>query len=267
MAKKHLLLFLFLFLSICSYAQDMTNYKSRMQLKAGYGINAPMSKLLRGEVTDNLLTYDDHSVYYQFSCTYFLPKNLGIELAFQTNRSKNIKENTTNFLSSMQSAYGVNYFITATNTYDFYGKIDELATTQRGYLGLVYRFESKRFFVYPKLSLGITSFYTKSVELYLKERGYNKINKVTYITAPSYTDYFTLAPSATFGYKLSKRFYLNLDVFTTYFNAKFNYTKTVTDLSSGESILEEQHYNYKKHVFAMGFGFGIIMVTNYYKNR
>ena len=82
------------------FGQEKTNSYSRFYLKPAGGINIPITKLLSGEIIDNLIEFDDNTYYTQFvSGNYFFSPKWGVELTYQTAVSdkinnQNIQSNT-----------------------------------------------------------------------------------------------------------------------------------------------------------------------------
>lgn len=254
MRKQFFISLILSLLTLYSFSQDTMSYKSKWQTKPTVGFNIPITKLLKGDVTDYLFGFDDHSFYWQvLSISYFFQKHWGVEFNYQPGSSKRISKRGDKFLQSMQSEYGNDYFVTpSTGASIFAGNIE------RGYMGLIYRLESKRFFIYPKISIGVTSFYTDWGEAYLKEKNSNKVITVSYSSGEIPNDFFTIAPSLTLGYKLTKRVFFNVELLTSYYKTNITYIKTTTDLNSGQSFNEETEY--KRNMFNLSLGAGLIIV-------
>ena len=54
------------------FGQQKANTYSKWYLKPAAGINIPLTRLLNGEITDNLFEYGDNSYYWQIiSGNYF----------------------------------------------------------------------------------------------------------------------------------------------------------------------------------------------------
>lgn len=244
------------FASLSLYSQS---YKSKWQTKPSFGVYFPSTKLLKGVVTDNLLEYDDESFYWQvLSASYFFHKHWGIEFNFQAGSSGRISKRDDRFIRSIESTYGDQYFVTASTaaSYDNFSIIG--GDIERGYLGVIYRLESKRFLLYPKFAIGVTSFRTNWGNAYLKEKESNNVLRVSFDPGKVPNDHFTIAPSLGLGYKLTKRVFFNVDLLTSYYKTNITFVKTVTDLNTGQESKEE--IGYKKGMFNTALGAGLIIV-------
>jgi hypothetical protein len=254
MSKFNSIFFIIFFQSFSSFCQDDLHYKSKWQIKPTYGFNFPLSSLLSGEVTDNLIEYDDKANYLQLiSVSYFFKKHWGVEFNYQKNNSKNTSKRIDSFLSLTKAEYESNYFVTP-STGASYG---EKGNIERGYFGVIYRIENKYFCIYPKLSIGVTSFYTDWGTAYLKEKNTNRVILIDYSSGKRPNDHLTFATSASFGLKLSKRIALNIDVLSSYYKTNIKFLKTTNDLFNGQKSISD--FTYKRNIFNLSIGTGLII--------
>jgi len=247
------------FFSESSYCQDSLNYKSKWHTRPNYGVNFPITKLLDGRIPDNLFEYGDNSTYWQvLSVSYFFCKHWGVEFNFQGMTAKNIYKRDEIFIDAMKSEYKNNYYVTPSTgaNYDNFNAFS--GNFERGFIGLIYRYEKKRFFVYPKFSIGVSSFYTDWGNAILKQKNSNNLIEVSYDSGKIPNDHFIMATSAAFGYKLSKRFYLNIDLMTSYYKTDITFIKKMTDLNTNISTSENIRYN--KDIYTFSIGGGLIFV-------
>lgn len=242
-----------------SNSQDSLNYKSKWQIRPNYGVNIPITKILDGRVSDNLFEYDDNSSYWQvLSIAYFFHKHWGVEFNFQGMTSNNISKRADVFLNIMKSEYGNNYYVTPSTgaSYDDFNPFS--GNFERGFIGLIYKYEKKRFFIYPKFSIGVNSFYTDWGKAILKEKNSNNLLKVSINSGKRPNNHLMVAASAALGYKLTKRFYLNFDLMTSFYKTNITFTKSITDLNTNISTIES--FEYKKNVLTLSVGAGLIFV-------
>ncbi|MFT3907789.1 MAG: hypothetical protein QM737_00055 [Ferruginibacter sp.] len=241
-------------------AQDDMLYRSKLQLNTAFGWNIPLTKLLSGAVTDNLFKYEDNTYYWQVvSVTYFFKKHWGVEFNLHAGSSEEIFRKAKNYQNLVAAQYGNNYYGKATpGSYENGDASADMLNGEvsRKYLGMIYRYETKRFFLYPKVSLGITSFTTNWGASYLKEKNTNQVYKVEYNSGRRGNDHFTVALSAKTGYKISKRFYIDVDVLGSWFKTNINFAKTTTNMITNEKIIEPQLY--KKDIYTLSMGAGLI---------
>ena len=128
-------------------------------------------------------------------------------------------------------------------------------------MGVIYRFETNKFYVYPKFAIGVTSFYANWGRVDLKEKNSNIQSRVSY-SKGNYrpVDNFILAPSVSFGYKLSRRFFLNADIMLSHFRPNFVFEKTTTNLYTNESTVK--YFDYKNGTSTLSLGAGLIFVIH-----
>ncbi len=258
MQKKLLLLFIACLSSLALLSQVKKGPSLEWQLKPSVGYNIGLTKVLNGAASDHLIEYDDRSFYWQvLSLSLFFHKHWGVEFNYQAATSGKITHNSDRFMERMQTEYNDNYFVTphSGGSYDNFSIIG--GDIERGYLGLIYRLESNRFFIYSKLAVGVTSFATDYGITYLKERKSNKVLQVAYSPDKRPKDHLTLGASTAIGYKLLKWLYFNVDIQTCYYKTNFSYAKTIIDLESGQNT--EETINYKKNVINLGLGAGFII--------
>jgi len=256
---RKLFIFSFVIFSFSLYGQDSLAYKSKWQTKLLIGTNIPMTRLLQGTETDYLFQYDDNSYYWQIlSISYFFHKHWGLEFNYQAGTSSRIRQRGDNFTAIMQSEYNDRYFVSPKTgaLYDDFNFFS--GDIERGYLGIIYRFETNRFYVCPKFAIGITSFYTDWGGADLKEKNSNIEYRINYSSGKRPNDHFTLAPSVSFGYKIAKRFFFNSDIMFSYYKTNIVYEKTTTNLYTSERTVE--HFDYKKGISTLSLGAGLIFV-------
>lgn len=240
-------------LPVVSLMAQTKKEKSRLELliKPSVGFNIPLTKLMDGRVTDDLLEYDDQSFHFQvLSLALCFNKRWGVEFNYQAARSNRIAGKDERFLQSMQNEYGASHYVTPpSTTYAIYKMGGLLGPVERGLLGVFYRIEKNRFFVYPKLAIGVTSFFANYGRVYLKEKGTNQATEIYYQVPKRPRDHFTAAASATLGYKLNKWLSLHCDLQTSWFRANTSFDRTVTNLDSKQSTTTSIQYRKAIYTF------------------
>lgn len=259
---RNTIAFLFLASVLAAFsgrAQSSSSYTTRWMVKPSVGYYFPTTRLLKGAITDNLMAYDDHSFYWQvLTATWFFRQHWGLEANYQAGSSPHISGRADRFLQDMRDQYGNAYFVTASTGAEYPEPSPVLGQIERGFLGVVYRIENCSFLVYPKVAMGVTSFYTDWGRAYLKEKNTNQVYEVFYWTGAPTNDFLTVAASATAAYKLGKRVYLDAELLGTYYRANFTYSKVLKDLNTGAT--ETEYTRYRKNVFNLGIGGGLIVV-------
>jgi len=263
--KLFFILFSFGIISCSAYGQETYVYKSNWQTKALFGANVPITKLLQGAKTDDLLQYNDHYFYWQpISISYFFHKHWGLEFNYQIGHSQRIRKRADNFETVMRSEYSDKYYV--------YPKTEDVVITssftgviERGYLGLIFRFETDKMYVYPKLSIGITSFCSDWGRVDLKEKNSNNEYKISYSSEERPYVYFTFAPSVSFGYKLFHRLYINADIMLSHCKTNIVFEENFLNLYTKEKTVK--YFDYKKDIFSLSFGGGLIYIMRFKKSR
>ena len=259
--KKLIIIALILGSIDCAFGQEKSRTYSRWHLKSAAGINTPITTLLSGEITDYLFRYDDYSLYLQFiSGSYFFSEKWGVEMSIQSNMSSGISSRTDRFNNQIQKQYREDYFI---NPYEnkMYNDLNMSPLGfPRMYLGLVYRIEKPKYIILPKLFIGVTLVSADQSTTYLKEKGSHTILELTYREEKGKSDFFTIAPGVSFGYRLSKRFIVNLDLVYSYFKPDFEYRKETRNIFTEES--SSTTFDYKKDIHTLSMGLGLIIELN-----
>lgn len=258
--RKFFIAIIFLFAGTeQAYCQDSLYHKWRLQTRVNFGVNIPMTTLLSGQVTDDLFEYRDNSMYWQvLSISYFFHKNWALDFNFQGMTSRNISKRADNFLNSMQSEYENNYYVMPSTgaSYSSFNPVG--GNFSRGFIGLMYRHEKRRWFLYPKFAFGVSSFHTDWGSAILKQKNANTIIRVSYDTGERPNDHIIWAGSAIFGYKLAKKFYFNVDLMTSYYKTNITFVKETRDLATNISSVENM--DYKKNIFTLSLGGGLVYV-------
>lgn len=242
-----------------SFCQDSLNYKSKWQVRANAGFNIPITNLLGNGITDNLFEYSDHSSYWKIATSFFFRQHWGVEISYEGIIPKGISKRANKFIDGVKMEYNDNYYpIPSTGASYSSGGSGSIG---RGLVGVIYRFEQNRFFIYPKFSAGIFSFYTDWGNAVLKQKNSNNVFKITYDTERRPHDRFVTAISTAAGYRLSKRFSLNLDFMTSYYRTNIKFAKSFIDLNTNASTTEQIKYD--RNVFTFSIGAGLIFVMKY----
>jgi hypothetical protein len=254
----------FILISFYLQGQNLSDWKdrSKWQLRPSFGLNFPLTKLFNDTPSDNLINYSDGMTFYLQGAgvSWFFREHWGIEINVQASYSSetNARKRSERFSGMLQNEYQDKYFVTTSSNASF-GEEDIVGgSVQRGLIGINYRRDIGRFFIYPKLAIGVTSFNTDRRNAFLKEKNSNTLLKVEYSARIRPNDHFTTAGSLIAGYKLSKRVFFNFEIMTSYYRADFTFTKTTTDLNSGQSSLEMIYYG--KDMFTLSLGTGLIIV-------
>jgi hypothetical protein len=242
--------------SVC--AEESWAYQSKVQFRILAGANIPITNFLQGTYVDNLFDYADKSAYRQIiSATIFFHKHFGVEFNHQPSGSPKIRKRENNFFEAVRSKYGNDYYINIMyqDMYNSHGDFLWQAYMPRTFLGLVYRFETEKFYVYPKVSIGMQTIYSDTSRFELKKKNSNHVYELFYSSGGRHRS-FILAPSVSLGYKLHKNIFLNADIMYSRFKPNIVFQKRFTNLYTQESTVE--FFEYKRNVSTLSLGLGLI---------
>ncbi|HUH25340.1 MAG TPA: hypothetical protein VLY87_01820 [Flavobacterium sp.] len=195
----------------------------------------------QGEITDYFIEYSSKKkIVPSLSAIWFIRKRFGVEADLKFVYFNDSEDSSTKFKQFANNEYGENYFVNAPShvSNNFIPVVS---------FGLVYRLETEHFYFYPKFSIGITSFYSNWGSIDLKEKNTNNEYEIDFTQGKRAKDNFTMIPAVTMGYKLTDRFWVDLNVKTSFFRSNFTYEKTLTNLYTKE--VEVEKIPYKINIF------------------
>lgn len=240
-------------------SSKLAAYKDIVQLKPTYGFNFPLTKLLNNSTADDLLEYSDKSDYLQvYAVTFFAKKHWGVELNYQAVNTHLPANNYNRFKQKTEAAYEANFYVNTSSGAEYNNTIPFIGQVNKGYIGLVYRYENGRFYYYPKVNLGITSFQANWGKVKLKEKNTNRYDEILFEPNKQAVDMLFLGVSQSVGWKLNKYIYLNFDSMLGITHTNLSYTKTQTQLVSNQSTVET--ISYKNYLATLSAGLGVIIV-------
>jgi hypothetical protein len=196
------------------------------------------------------------------SIAYFFREHWGGEFSVRGATSSRIADRDVRFYDWVQKEYGEQYYLVSSDEFvDFYTRFT--GDVRQMMFGLVYRLEKARWTLYPKLAIGATSYDTDWITFHLKEKNSNTIYKVTYLSDEYMPGGFTIAPSVSGSYQLTRRFAVQADLAFPFFRNTMSFQRTTTNLSTGEVVIDD--FSYKRVVLAMSVGVGFTIVLDRFK--
>lgn len=246
------LLFMIVFSNQVFSQEEGSAYKSKLLFKASYGLNIPFNNMNQNRETDYLIDYNDKpQMIPSISALFFIRKQLGVELNLRFTTLKDNTKTEESFRQFANNQYSENYFVnTSAPSYSLH---DPVVT-----FGIVYRLETDKMYLYSKLAFGGTTVDLNRGEIKLKEKNTNNEYALSY-SGGAYKSFFTVSPSVSAGYKLTKRFWIDLSVNSSYFKSDFTYDKTFRNLYTKES--QTENITYKKNMFDTYISLGVIYVA------
>ena len=237
------------------YSQDKDSsiYTNRFQLKVEVGLNMPLTNMNQNKITDYFVEYSSESKFVpSLSAIWFIRKRFGIEADLKFVYFNDGRNTGNNFQKFANEEFGENYYVKASSPIDnnFIPVIS---------FGMVYRIETEHLYFYPKFSIGITSFYSNWGGIDLKEKNTNNEYKISYSQEKIAKDNLTLTPAVTMGYKLSDRFWVDLNLKTSFFRSNFTYETTRTDLYT-KQVQQLEKTPYKENMAEVYFSVGVTYV-------
>lgn len=256
---KNKTIFIFLLATVLfvnkSFSQEQNSalYTNRFQLKVEGGLNMPLTDMNQNKITDYFVDYSAESKFVSsVSAIWFLRKRFGVEADLKFVYFNDHKNSYNQFQEFANNEYGENYYVKA------FSPIENNFIPVVSF-GVVYRIETEHFYFYPKFSIGITSFYSNWGEINLKERNTNNEYRISYSQRKRAKDNLTLTPAVTMGYKLSDRFWVDLNLKTSFFRSNFTYETTRTDLYTKE-VQQLEKTPYKENIVEAYFSVGVTYV-------
>lgn len=245
--------------------QNPTPYASVWQLRPSVGYNIA-GNLFIGQETDPLLQFHHNALYWQLiSASWFFSQRWGIDLIYQGMHSPQIRGRDQKFRDMITGLHQDRYFVTPA-TGAFFEEVGLISGSfERGTLGIIYRIEHNSLLLYPRLSLGVTSFYTDWGNAYLKEKNTNRVHYLSYSPGSIPNDFLTLGVSALAGVRLSPNWLFHLDLATYWYRARLGYEKSLTDLFTLEKSTET--IAYRKNMINLSLGTGLIIVLKNKKDQ
>jgi len=239
-------------------AQSKQRFRWQWQVKPAIGVNIPITTLFKNEITDYQFQYGEQSLSLQaITLGVFWNKHWGVEFTYQLNISKKARKLSDRFQQALEEQYGSQYYVSSRPAYSFYDAGLFGSHLEHGMLGVMYRMEKGRFYLQPKLSIGITSFNVNSELRYLKEKETNNVSMIHYNGGSTLKNQLMLAAATGMGYKLNEKFAVNLDLQTSWSKSNFNIYKTMTDQNTGAGSGET--ITYKKDLLTFTPLIGIMI--------
>lgn len=239
------LLISFIF-STNTYSQDSLAYKTRFQIRVAGGVNILFSDLNENRETDFLIGHgSDISVPVSFTFTTFFNKHWGMEVDLKIS---NDTGNDKKFTESIIQQYEASFFSTVTT-----GITN--STPMTGTVGIVYRKETEKFYFHPKLAIGVTSFETSWGRANLKEKNTNIEYELLYSANKTVKDHFAVLLSHAMGYKISKRFWVDLETSLLMYKTNIVYERALLNLYTQDS--QKEIINYKKNILEANISLGL----------
>jgi hypothetical protein len=237
-------------------------YQSKITLTPNVGVNFPVSKFLRGDVTDNLIGYSHSTVYWQtISGAFYFTKRLGVQLDVQLGWVNKGYAREDQFKREAVEEFGIGkYYVLDASKIELF---TDISSYTRSTIGAVYRFEGDRWYCNPKLAIGLITIGSQSGVVFLKEKDTNNIIRVRYDPDDRQYDWLNLVAGMSTGYKLKPRLYINFDLMLNSFHANGAYHKTVVNLFDGASTTDV--ISYRRNAFSLNASVGAIIVLQKFK--
>jgi hypothetical protein len=252
---RRIILFLLLICIITeTTAQD--NYKPpKWAARFSTGILTPNNNTYFGHITDDLVGLEGNSWYLQFVYSYFFAKKWGVEFSFLSTSNEQLIYSYDRFSNSVIDRYGSNYFSTLSRDGLYNDSFGLLKVT----FGPVYRNDKERVNYTLRMFVGTTTINTPMSSAILKEKGTNSIMDAKWSAGFETQDFFTLNPSLSAGYRISKRLMISIDLNTWIYKMNFSYDETIKNLISKEVTLTKYLYNDLIGEVSIGVGMMIII--------
>lgn len=232
---------------------------SKWLVQESFGLNIPITKLQHGYITDNLIEY--RNINYRsniLSSIIFFTGKIGFEAAIVGNFTKVYSDDI--FINDVNKKYSNKYYVDI-NTNNDNSFVVFVGNFGRFLIGPVYKIVKGKLLILPKFLIGPTSFATNNANVSLKEKNSNQLIEIYYsqkYLPPATLHLFTVNPSLTFGYKITKHIVFNFDVNFYNFKTNFYYKQTIIDVNTERNLTNM--YFYKSSINSISFVVGIIFI-------
>lgn len=248
-----LIIFLLCTNTIFCSAQDPIK-PMKWLVRSSADLTIPLSKTNYGYITDNLSDNKIGTFGWQIiSFTRFF-NNLGVEMSITANFNPHQRNSFDRFSNAVNAKYSDGYFADISSGCIY----NEPPNIEKFSMGPVYKLQKRRIIYIFRFLMGSTSFYTNFGSAILKEKGTNTILDIHWSPGAVPNDFFTLNPSITTGYRVTKRLFLNLDLNYWVYNMDFTYKETIKDINSKNIITTDYHYRNLVNELNIGIG---LMIT------
>lgn len=241
-------------------------YHSKWYFKISTGFSAPLNRYTPAGRSDFLLSYSDASQYLQVvSATFWLTRKWGLEFSHTAHTSRLIRRQYDAFKSSLEKEYGEQFFITPSSSLEYETGLLGGSFERIG-LGAVYRIETPKFLLLPKIVYGGAMIQANWGEAILKEKDSNSLLTLNYrITSDPYATHPMISTGITGLYRLSKKFLLGLDVQYTRLKLDVAYEEELRNVFTEAVIMRPLVY--KDALHSLTFGLGLIYEVRYFSRR
>lgn len=256
---KRICLFLLSIVGFSSLLHSQNTYPSMKWIwKPSFGYTISLSPIPQRYITDNLLGYSPNRVNFQFlSLIYFFNDNWGIEC---TGINQFIPD--TNFEDKFHAA------LRAQTPKEYYIQTSPLnagSAIINFHIGPVYKVEKDRHIFTVSLPiLSITNMEANFASARLKKQNSHEEIQTKWGTNETIQkDFYTFSPKASFGYRVSKRLVLNLEVGYSLYKANFVYNETTKNLLPNE--VSSKEYIYNDWINDISINAGLMVVLGVFK--
>jgi hypothetical protein len=128
----------------------------------------------------------------------------------------------------------------------------------RGSLGPSYKIERNRLIFVGRMMVGIVSITNNSGRARLKEKGTNELLNIRWDSRHATKDCFSVHPSFTFAYRVSRRITFNLDLDSWLYKADITYKETITNAVSHNIATNRYRYSHLMNDVSVATGIMII---------
>lgn len=246
-------------MSTMSFSQETQHMKWVWKTSVGYAL--PISKFPDGHITDHLIGYRRENFYGQIvSFMFFINEHWGIE---NTITHYNWENNSDQQIDLFRSEIAKRYpdFNVGGNLWS----PDYQMIAFR--FGPVYKWERERFIFSVGLPvLGLVDVTTSDLTLRLKRKNSHEVIKLNFSSSEEFSGsqgFYSFNPYFSVGYRLSKRFILNLDAGINVYKVKFNYIEAEHNWLTNN--IATKTYPYNKWIADVNLGVGFWVVIGHRK--
>jgi hypothetical protein len=212
--------------------------------------------LLVGGPYDELVEYADETYYVQLLCLqYFFSPTWGVEASYRGSGGFSSRSSEEQILEPFEARYRDKYFVESSSSLLLGASRGPLGDIQRAHIGLVARFPMGRFVAMPKMTFGLTNYYSNNIILDLKARGANIYERVTIDAGSGTEDRATFGSGLGLVWTVNDDFSAQFDLGYRYFQSGLVFEERRKDLVSGE--IQRSSYDMRTGVHSLAIGLGL----------
>ncbi|MBO9614223.1 MAG: hypothetical protein J7619_16075 [Dyadobacter sp.] len=242
-----------------NFAFAQSEYKPiQFFYRPSIGAMFPMRSPSPQYISDNLIGNKFQKLFGQVIDVGFFYKNFGLECSIVLLPAQGSESRHSKFVNAVNLEYASEYYASVSSGAmynDMSGSTDPQA---RGGIGPAYKVERNRFVFVGRVMADVVSFDTDWGTAQLKQKGTNELVTINWRRERPVIDCFTISPSFTFAYRVSRRIAIDLDVGSWLYRPDIIYVEKTTSAISGNATTKEYRSSHFMNDVSVGLGIMVV---------